>query len=1225
MVYYGKIEEFCTLATRNDLSDKLKTEIAQWAVHEAVDYKRIISDRTVTLFDGSAVALSPLAEDTVIQGIKLFRVVYEYLRTCAKTVKDGARLNSLAHSVKCLRNHTKLTSRFISVRIVPGNYHTQQVMREMHEKKKNQALKNKSALPVQLVTRNMHRLAPDSQFWNDMPYDEWYPPTPLDLLESILTVNIPERAKRELIVQYVLDWLRADPEHAEDSDKQLALETIKVITDTMLDVSLEKIYYILDEEKAALRKRVNAVLNDDGVATKVFSLQDDGLSYEKLWNGEVHLATTIGKKDLERFEQRLKTQMEEGKKRKLAILDPETEMLYQMFLFENQKYDLMSSDAIESNTLLRMFQTAMVRKTGKGPMQNSGKGKEIEQSVKAMFEKQEKNDESEIPEVFAAIEKGRKRKSEGYDGSTSSTSPITFVPPTTKRIQHVGRSQSQINQNDNTTAVQNTTTTSSILSPADPQRNAELNMMIATPARYYKRPITVNVDMVSPPTQRLPPVTAQNSILKTAKAVQSPSRGRIRFHESVRRGANESVDSTEERQEEEEEAPRPKGLNFAILEDEEEEDISTRRSTSMKEKLHVNDRIDENEEEEEDEEDEPIEKEKSFEHQEEPENQTFDVLENVPKENSSLIDTFEMRTDDVMPGTNETFELTEDMSEKTAEVQEDEVPEEEGLQNTNQKDMAETEEKTEEIQTEDEPEDVGSTSEIQEDIEEEVPKDTDILAEEQQQEEEAPWDGVHRSFELQKDEDCVPVDAVNDENQFEDAHDELIEDVPLNRTFEVQDDCPQPRADVPNYERPVIEASVERAAKVQKAEEKIPEPVQEEDRPPSANTRLAAKRAADSRSATPEEVNEKSETLKSTTRKTRATSVQKTSEIQEDPDSRSPSRGRSRATSVQKSSEVQVDESDSGLARAPTVVKKATKVRENEEEVPRTPSKRSRAASVKRNAPVEEEEEPTKTPKKTPRAKAASAKSGNTEEKDEDVTMSTAARKTRAGSVKKQTFEEKSAEIADEEDLNTTAKRTRASSVRRSVRSRTTSEVAAPDELPRTTRSRPGSRATTPSRSTRAKKTLDDEPPADEIELPDVGDSMMVKQVRAKRTPSSRATSETPKAATRSASKRHVSVTVDSAIEEEPAKKQRGRPRNTPLKVIPEISEEPLTSSKNVTTPTRGGSRSRNPSVSSTSATVPTTPKRGKKATLEEVIEENDETELTKSVRRSTRRTTHQP
>uniref|UniRef100_A0A8R1EMR5 Uncharacterized protein n=1 Tax=Caenorhabditis japonica TaxID=281687 RepID=A0A8R1EMR5_CAEJA len=160
--------------------------------------------------------------------------------------------------------------------------------------------------------------------------------------------------------------------------------------------------------------------------------------------------------------------------------------------------------------------------------------------------------------------------------------------------------------------------------------------------------------------------------------------------------------------------------------------------------------------------------------------------------------------------------------------------------------------------------------------------------------------------------------------------------------------------------------------------------------------------------------------------------------------------------------------------------------------------------------------------------------------------------------------------------------------MRRSVRSRTTSEVAAPEESPRTTRSRPGSRATTPSRSTRAKKTLDNEPPA-EIELPDVGDSMMVKQKR-----------------------------------REPAKMQRGRPRNTPLKVIPETSEEPLTSSKNATTPTRRGSGSRNPSVSSTSATVPTTPKRGKKAT-QEVVEENDETELTKSVRRSTRRTTHQP
>lgn len=174
----------------------------------------------------------------------------------------------------------------------------------------------------------MHRLAADTQFWNDLPHDEWYPPTPLDLLESILNVNISERIKRELIVQYIIDWLRANPDilrieeekvlegeegkvmTESDRDKILAMETIKVMTNQMLEVDLEKIYFLLDQEKAALTKKTST--DEEKNEKKVFLVDDDGLTYEKLWSGKIPMALTIGKHDLERFERRMKVQSEEG-------------------------------------------------------------------------------------------------------------------------------------------------------------------------------------------------------------------------------------------------------------------------------------------------------------------------------------------------------------------------------------------------------------------------------------------------------------------------------------------------------------------------------------------------------------------------------------------------------------------------------------------------------------------------------------------------------------------------------------------------------------------------------------------------------------------------------------------------------------------------------------------------------------------------------------------------
>lgn len=172
----------------------------------------------------------------------------------------------------------------------------------------------RSSLPVQSVVRKMNRQAPNAQFWNDIPHDEWYPPTPLDLLECLLNVSISESIKRELVVQYVIDWISTSPEDSEHSEKQLALETIKIMTNQMLNVNLEKIYYILDQGKKAL---TSSKTSDDmrALGEKVFSMKDDEISYEKLWGKDAPMTVTIGKHDLQRFEQRMKMQMEGGKVR----------------------------------------------------------------------------------------------------------------------------------------------------------------------------------------------------------------------------------------------------------------------------------------------------------------------------------------------------------------------------------------------------------------------------------------------------------------------------------------------------------------------------------------------------------------------------------------------------------------------------------------------------------------------------------------------------------------------------------------------------------------------------------------------------------------------------------------------------------------------------------------------------------------------------------------------
>ncbi|KAF1761770.1 hypothetical protein GCK72_010026 [Caenorhabditis remanei] len=776
IVYYGKVKELCEIVNCSEISDTLKNEIAEWSLHEAIDYKRTISDKMVSIFQGRSYALSPLAQDAVTQGIKLFRVVYEYIKTCSKALKSS-RLHNLACSVKCVRNHTKLTYQFITFNIIPVDQERQQKMREMHSKRKLEAIRNSSSLPIQSIVRNMNRIAPNAQFWNDIPHHEWYPPTPVDLLESLLNVNISERIKRELVIQYIIDWIRASPNEINLTDKQIGLETIKIMTNQMLDVDLEKIYYVLDQEKKALiddkdGERIRAL------GEKVFSLQNEQISYEKLWGGGVPVDITINAYDMKRFEERMKLQLEQGECR-LPVLDPESEMLYQVYLFENEKFHAMSSEAIRSNKLLSMFMPGMVQNKG-GTPQKSSKEREIHSSVKTMFDMQTVKEVKEKigvkkPSVFAKVadENRRRKRSNQFDDydddSFSSVSSVSYVPPTAKRIQQWKKAveSSPIPE----LPVANNSSINSLISSDDPNQHDEINMLIATPARYYKRPNDVDLeqDLLSPSADRVPPLPAQNSILKTAKAVQSANRGRIRFHESVPRGADESVEDTDK-------APKGLKLNFAILEDDEEEEtMTTRRSKTieMQDEMDVeeneitqeemeNDEIEDVEEEEENEE-ECIESEKTFENQDD-----FEVLEDSSAPGKNIEeDTFEPEENDVTAAINETFE-----SNKTEEHQEEEDVEErieieERMEERKDREIEEEVEGEEGKEAVHEEETLDVVQETEKEDEEEDKKqeeEKDVEEEEKdiEKEEDIADDIIQRSAEVQSEDESEPIEVAGE-------------------------------------------------------------------------------------------------------------------------------------------------------------------------------------------------------------------------------------------------------------------------------------------------------------------------------------------------------------------------------------------------------------------------------------------------------------------------------
>ncbi|CAL2037399.1 unnamed protein product [Caenorhabditis brenneri] len=892
IVYYGRIEEFCQLAILPQIDETLKKDIAEWAIHEAVDFKGTISDKMVALFQGTSVDLSPVAESSFVQGIKLFRVIYEYLKTCSKTLKS-TRLHNFAHSIKCMRNHTKLTHQFILYDIIPVDQDRQELMRKMHAERKLEAVKYSSSLPIQAVIRNMERLAPKAQFWNDVPHSEWYPPTPVDLLESLLNVSISERIKRELVIQYVIDWIRSGPEVPDYTERQMAIEVIKVMTNQMLDVDLEKIYYVMDEEKKALRDN-SASDAMRALGEKVFSMQNEELTYSKLWGESVPMGVTIKKHDMERFAKRMKSQME-GECLRLPVLDPESEMLYQVFLYENKKFHLMSQEAIQSNDLLRMFMPRISNKIQCNPQHKTAKELEIQKSVREMFALNRQREEEEMSGVYAAVEEPNERKRPasqyGTDDGSSSVSSAPFVPPTAKRIQQ-WRKTVESAPAPSSPSFNNSSIVSQVTSD-DPNQNDEINMLIATPARYYKRPIDADLEpeLLSPVANLTSPVRAQNSILKTAKGVQS-SRGRIRFHESVPRGADESV-----------EAPKGLKLDFAILEDEEEEEtISMRKSRTIE--------IQEEVMEEEQEEEEAMEEE-----------QEVEVSEEVSQDEE------EEREEEV------------EVSEEVAQDEEEEEEEE----------CIETE-KTFENQEEFEVLEIHSSIEVVTvETTEEVACEPESVEEcvEKEEEEENNEDGVIRSSEVQSDDDCEPVEVKEtpstegtdelDQEKERESNAEPTQEV--EQTTEIQEEIAIPEAPVESSTTPATSENTEQ-------KEVAPEPVQ---------TETHSTKEVESSSEVQEEPMVPETPViddRPPSRNTRSSSVQRTPA--------SKPRTRSSSRTIEKDEEV--DEANTSISSR---LRRRSSSRTRSVDTPRSEGRTSRSGSVTRKSVSRAaSEEPASTPKR---------------------------------------------------------------------------------------------------------------------------------------------------------------------------------------------------------------------------------------------------------------------
>ncbi|EGT52171.1 CBN-MEL-28 protein [Caenorhabditis brenneri] len=893
IVYYGRIEEFCQLAILPQIDETLKKDIAEWAIHEAVDFKGTISDKMVALFQGTSVDLSPVAESSFVQGIKLFRVIYEYLKTCSKTLKS-TRLHNFAHSIKCMRNHTKLTHQFILYDIIPVDQDRQELMRKMHAERKLEAVKYSSSLPIQAVIRNMERLAPKAQFWNDVPHSEWYPPTPVDLLESLLNVSISERIKRELVVQYVIDWIRSGPEVPDYTERQMAIEVIKVMTNQMLDVDLEKIYYVMDEEKKALRDN-SASDAMRALGEKVFSMQNEELTYSKLWGESVPMGVTIKKHDLERFAKRMKSQME-GECLRLPVLDPESEMLYQVFLYENKKFHLMSQEAIQSNDLLRMFMPRIGNKIQCNPQHKTAKELEIQKSVREMFALNRQREEEEMSGVYAAVEEPNERKRPasqyGTDDGSSSVSSAPFVPPTAKRIQQWKKSVEAAAPAPGSPSFNNSSIISQVTSD-DPNQNDEINMLIATPARYYKRPIDADLEpeLLSPVANLTSPVRAQNSILKTAKGVQS-SRGRIRFHESVPRGADESV-----------EAPKGLKLDFAILEDEEEEEtISMRKSRTIE--------IQEEVMEEEQEEEESMEEE-----------QEVEVSEEIAQ-------------DEVEE--EEEIEVSEEVAQDEEEEEEEECIEtEKTFENQEEFEVLEIHSSIEVVTVE-------TTEEVEcepESVEECVEKE---------EEEENNEDGVIRSSEVQSDDDCEPVEIKEtpvstegtdelDQEKEKESNAEPTQEV--EQTTEIQEEIAIPEAPVESSTTPAISEKTEQ-------KEDAPEPVQTETPP--------IKEVESSSEVQEEPVVEEAPVIdeRPPSRNTRSSSVQRTPAPKP--------RTRSSSRTIENGEEV--DEANTSISSR---LRRRSSSRTRSVDTPRSEGRTSRSGSVTRKSVSRAaSEEPASTPKR---------------------------------------------------------------------------------------------------------------------------------------------------------------------------------------------------------------------------------------------------------------------
>ncbi|CAB3404200.1 unnamed protein product [Caenorhabditis bovis] len=559
MLYNGKVDDVIRTLTGLMFESSRRMDIIMWAFYECCDFRNTIIDRIADVFEGTSMNLSPIANGVIYQGIQLFHDVHKLLLACIDVMKDSTKVKKCATSIKCFHDHTRLVRQFIIAGIVPKNTRITRKMKDAHTIRVRTAGQNGKGLPIQILVRRLHSFTSSLPFWDSIPHDQWYPPSAFHLLEPILERNVPEGMKRELIIQFIVDWIRAKRYGEPLTVEEIIKQALFTIGDQFLGTTHERIAFVLENEKFALQdfNKKNVFNADDSTICPNDETRKNDTSIMDPWTKQIE----------DQFEQRYRC----SKTKTKVLTDDENDSRYQTFLMSRQKYSDLSKNFVNSNGMLRKLLPNVIKSKANSDKTGSDSKKEddIRSVVKAMISRGKHGDVTlntgskptgvpalaSIPQPTKLLTNkaqnsttGRKRLLVDTKNDDKVTSPSGTEPPLAKR-------RSQQFEND-----KNSGDVAPAQVPCD-EDDEMLNAVTRTPARYLRR-FTQRVDELSPTERMVPPTIsiAPSSILKTAKSQQSPSRGRIRFAKGLKSSPDQDLFANDEKS-------VVKSLNFDILEE----------------------------------------------------------------------------------------------------------------------------------------------------------------------------------------------------------------------------------------------------------------------------------------------------------------------------------------------------------------------------------------------------------------------------------------------------------------------------------------------------------------------------------------------------------------------------------------------------------------------------------------------------------------------------------